>query len=70
MNFINQKTNYMKKIGIIGSGDVGKSLANGFIKHGYEVMIGSRDTSKLNEWKEKGSGNGLAGDDRKSGPRK
>jgi len=51
----------MKKIGIIGSGDVGKSLANGFIKHGYEVMIGSRDTSKLNEWKEKAGKNAHLG---------
>ena len=42
----------MKKIGIIGSGVVGQTLANGFIKHGYQVMIGSRDTSKLNEWKQ------------------
>ena len=44
----------MKKIGIIGSGVVAKSLGNGFIKHGYEVMLSSRDISKLNEWKEKG----------------
>jgi predicted dinucleotide-binding enzyme len=40
----------MKKIGIIGSGNVGKALAKGFIKYGYEVMIGSRDKSKLDEW--------------------
>jgi 8-hydroxy-5-deazaflavin:NADPH oxidoreductase len=42
----------MKKIGIIGSGAVAKTLGTGFIKHGYEVMLGSRDRSKLNEWKE------------------
>lgn len=42
-----------KKIGIIGSGDVGKDLANGFLKHGYSVVIGTRDPSKLNEWKVK-----------------
>lgn len=41
----------MKKIGIIGSGVVAKALGTGFIKHGYEVMLSSRDTSKLNEWK-------------------
>jgi predicted dinucleotide-binding enzyme len=41
----------MKKIGIIGSGDVGKALASGFIKHGYQVMIGTRTSSKLDEWK-------------------
>ncbi len=38
------------KIGIIGSGTVGKVLAEGFIKHGYDVMIGTRDTTKLIEW--------------------
>jgi predicted dinucleotide-binding enzyme len=43
----------MKKIGIIGSGMVAKVLGSGFIKHGYEVMIGTRDISKLNEWKAK-----------------
>ena len=41
------------KIGIIGSGLVSQVLADGFLKHGYEVKIGSRDTSKLNEWKNK-----------------
>jgi predicted dinucleotide-binding enzyme len=30
-----------KKIGVLGSGMVGKVLASGFIKHGFEVMIGS-----------------------------
>lgn len=39
------------KIGILGSGIVGKTLARGFEKHGYEVMIGSRDPQKLDEWK-------------------
>jgi len=41
----------MEKIGIIGSGAVGQALGNGFIKHGYSVMIGTRDTSKLEVWK-------------------
>lgn len=44
------------KIGILGSGDVGKSLAQGFLKYGYAVMRGSRDPKKLSEWKK------LAGD--------
>lgn len=39
------------KIGILGSGDVGKVLANGFIKHGYEVMVGTRTPEKLSAWK-------------------
>ncbi len=42
-----------KKIGILGSGQVGTALAGGFLRHGYEVMIGSRDTSKLQDWKSK-----------------
>jgi predicted dinucleotide-binding enzyme len=33
----------VKKISILGTGDVGKALAAGLIKHGYDVMIGSRD---------------------------
>ncbi len=32
-----------KKIGILGSGEVGQALAKGFILDGYEVMVGSRD---------------------------
>ncbi len=43
----------MKKIGIIGSGAVAKILATGFIKHGYSVMLGTRDTTKLVEWSQK-----------------
>jgi hypothetical protein len=39
------------KVGIIGSGDVAKRLGGGFLKHGYEVMLGSRDLSKLADWK-------------------
>lgn len=39
----------MKKVGIIGSGVVAKALAQGFISIGYEVMMGSRDVSKLND---------------------
>ena len=35
------------RIGIIGSGDVGKSLARGFVGRGDEVMIGSRSPEKL-----------------------
>lgn len=36
----------MKKIGIIGSGAVGKALAKGFLKHGYDVTIASRSDEK------------------------
>jgi len=38
------------KIGILGSGAVGKALTAGFIKYGYEVMAGSRSPEKLAEW--------------------
>jgi predicted dinucleotide-binding enzyme len=34
------------KVGIIGSGAVGQTLARAFKSEGYEVMLGTRDTSK------------------------
>lgn len=40
----------MSKIGIIGSGAVAKTLATGFLKHGHEVMCGTRNPNKLDEW--------------------
>src|SRR4051794_5393490 len=43
----------MKKIGVIGSGMVGETLADGFLKHGYEVMRASREPSKLGDWQKK-----------------
>ena len=49
------------KIGIIGSGIVGQTLATGFLKSGYEVMIGSRDLTKLADWKSKASEGGSIG---------
>ena len=39
------------KVGVIGSGVVGKVLADGFLGHGHEVMRGSREPAKLAEWK-------------------
>jgi len=41
------------KVGILGSGDVGKTLASGFLKHGHEVIIGTRTPDKLAAWKQK-----------------
>ncbi len=49
------------KIGIIGSGVVGQSLGLGLINQGYEVKIGTRDTSKLNEWLSKVNDKGSVG---------
>lgn len=49
------------KIGILGSGIVGQTLANGFIKYGYEVMIGTSDASKHAELREKTSGKAKIG---------
>jgi predicted dinucleotide-binding enzyme len=41
------------KVGIIGSGIVGRVLASAFLKEGYDVMLGTRNTSKdeVVKWK-------------------
>jgi predicted dinucleotide-binding enzyme len=38
------------KIGILGSGDVAKALASGFIKYGHDLMLGTREPRKLADW--------------------
>ena len=40
------------KVGILGSGIVGRVLAAGFLKRGHQVMIGTRDSDKpdLQQW--------------------
>jgi 8-hydroxy-5-deazaflavin:NADPH oxidoreductase len=48
------------KVGILGSGDVAKSLAHGFLSRGHEVMLGTRDASKLADW-QKQNFNGRTG---------
>jgi predicted dinucleotide-binding enzyme len=54
----NQNNHLMKKkIGIIGSGAAAQALGNGFLKHGFEVRMGTRDASKLAEWKKDGGWN-------------
>ena len=45
----NHKT--MKKIGILGSGNVAKELAKGFLKNGYQVTMGTGHPEKLQEFK-------------------
>lgn len=39
-------------IGVLGSGDVGRTLAGGFIQLGHDVKVGTRDPEKLREWAE------------------
>ncbi len=51
----------MKKIGIIGSGIVARTLGNGFIKHGYDVMLGTRNAAKLADWKTNAGAKGRIG---------
>jgi len=38
------------KVGIIGSGAVGKALGGGFVKHRHEVMMGTRTPGNLAAW--------------------
>lgn len=40
----------MKRYGILGSGEVGRVLAEGLKKHGFEVRIGSRSPEKLRQF--------------------
>src|SRR6266496_574110 len=38
------------KVGILGSGAVAQALGDGFIKHGHDLMLGTRSPAKLTEW--------------------
>ena len=38
------------KVGVLGSGGVAQTLGAGFIKHGHQVMAGTRDAKKLADW--------------------
>ncbi len=42
-----------KNIGVLGSGVVARTLAGGFLKHGYSVMVGTREPAKFAEWQAK-----------------
>lgn len=45
-----------KRIGVLGSGTVAQILANGFVKHGHEVKMGTRDAKKLADFVSKSGG--------------
>lgn len=51
------------KIGILGTGDVGRVLGAGFLAAGHEALIGSREpnSDKLKEWVKKTEGKGKTG---------
>src|SRR4051812_897921 len=49
------------KVGLIGSGGVAQTLATGLIKHGHEVMLGTRQPAKLAEWLAKNPRGKVAG---------
>jgi predicted dinucleotide-binding enzyme len=51
----------MQKIAVLGSGQVGEALANGFLKHGYAVMRGTREPGKLADWKSGAKGEASVG---------
>jgi predicted dinucleotide-binding enzyme len=49
------------KVGILGSSDVAKSLARGFLNEGHEVMLGSREPEKLASWVQESSNSASSG---------
>ena len=51
----------MQRIGVLGSGNVGTVLANGFLSHGYAVVRGSREPAKLGDWLEQAGPNARTG---------
>jgi predicted dinucleotide-binding enzyme len=38
------------KVGVLGSGDVGKTLGSGFLQHGHDVTMGTHSPAKLADW--------------------
>lgn len=39
-----------KVVAVLGCGTEAKVLADGFLKHGYSVVRGARDPSKIASW--------------------
>jgi 8-hydroxy-5-deazaflavin:NADPH oxidoreductase len=50
------------RVGVLGSGDVGRALGTGFVRHGHEAMIGSRTPAKLDDWVDDAGERGSAGE--------
>jgi 8-hydroxy-5-deazaflavin:NADPH oxidoreductase len=52
-----------QKIGVLGTGDVGRALGAGFVAQGHEVKLGSREATnpKAVEWAEKNGARASAG---------
>src|SRR5262245_49891124 len=46
----NGESEQAMKIGILGSGQVATALADGFLAHGHQAMLGTRDPDKLQAW--------------------
>ena len=42
------------KVGVLGSGNVAKTLAGGLLKHDHSVKVGSRNPAKLANWAAEG----------------
>ncbi|MGC1422241.1 MAG: NAD(P)-binding domain-containing protein [Terracidiphilus sp.] len=47
------------RVGVLGSGDVAKTLATGFLKHDHSVKAGSRNPAKLADWSAQVSGSSV-----------
>ncbi|MBI3993848.1 MAG: NAD(P)-binding domain-containing protein [Candidatus Lambdaproteobacteria bacterium] len=50
-----------RSVGVLGSGVVGQTLADGFLARGYRVMRGSRDPAKLADWRRAAGANAATG---------
>jgi predicted dinucleotide-binding enzyme len=46
----------MVTVALLGSGDVGKTLAKGFLKYGYQVVVGTDHAEKLADFKNENPG--------------
>jgi predicted dinucleotide-binding enzyme len=51
------------KVGILGSGEVGQALGDGFVSHGHDVKLGAREATneKVTKWAAKHGAKGIPG---------